>query len=140
VLFAGGLSLAAAADTSRLQTGDLVIRITGIESRRGEIQYALYDSAKNFPTRTGRIKKGGVPASPAGSTIAIKGLAPGYYAVAVFHDENLNNKFDQGVFGIPLENYGFSNDARGFFSAPDFDDAKFRVRGQRTEISIKLSR
>ena len=67
-------------------------------------------------------------------------LTPGIYAVAVFHDENLNDIFDQGIFGIPLENYGFSNDARGFFSAPDFEDAKFQVRGQRTEISIELGR
>jgi len=131
---------AAVADTARLQTGDLVIRVSGIESGRGEIQYGLYNSPRNFPARSGQIVRGEVPAAPAGTTIVIKGLTPGFYAVAVFHDENLNDEFDQGLFGIPLENYGFSNDARGFFSAPDFDDAKFRVRGQRTEITIELGR
>jgi uncharacterized protein (DUF2141 family) len=129
----------AAADMTRLDTGDLIVRVSGMESKRGAIQYALYDSPENFPTREGRIAKGEVPVT-SGGTIVIKGLAPGYYAVAVYHDENLNGEFDQGVFGIPLETYGFSNDARGFFSAPDFDDAKFQVRGQKTEISIELGR
>ena len=130
----------AVADTTRLHTGDLIIQVSGIEVGRGAIQYALYDSAKNFPTRSGRIAKGGVPARTSGGTIVLKGLKPGFYAIAVFHDENLNDKFDQGLFGIPLEKYGFSNDARGFFSAPDFDDAKFQVSGQRTEISIELGK
>lgn len=134
------LSFGATADTARLQTGDLIIRVTGMESGRGEIQYALYDSPENFPKRSGRIAKGKVPVAPSVSTIIIKGLAPGYYAVAIFHDENFNDEFDQGIFGIPLETYGFSNDARGFFSAPDFDDAKFRVGGPKTEISIELGR
>ncbi len=138
----GGLlpALGAVADTTPFHSGDLIIQVSGIESGRGAIQYALYDSPKYFPTRIGRIVKGDVPATPSGSTIVIKGLTPGIYAVAVFHDENLNDIFDQGIFGIPLENYGFSNDARGFLSAPDFEDAKFQVRGQRTEISIELGR
>jgi uncharacterized protein (DUF2141 family) len=134
------LSVGAAADTARLQTGDLIIRVTGMESGHGKIQYALYDSPEGFPARKGRIAKGGVPVTPLTSTVVIKGLTPGFYAVAVYHDENLNDEFDQGIFGIPLETYGFSNDARGFFSAPDFDDAKFRVGGPKTEISIELGR
>lgn len=128
-----------AADTSRLHAGDLIITVSGVESDRGAVRYGLYNSAKNFPKRKGRVAKGKVPASRSGSTIVIKGLAPGYYAVAVFHDENQNSVFDQGALGIPLETYGFSNNARGFFSAPDFEDAKFQVRGPKTEISIDLS-
>jgi uncharacterized protein (DUF2141 family) len=119
---------------------ELIIRVTGLESGQGDIQYALYNSAKHFPTREGRIAKGAVPANLSGSTIVINGLAPGDYAVAIFHDENRNGEFDQGLFGFPLETYGFSNDARGFFSAPDFGSAKFRVDGHKTEISIDLTR
>ena len=111
-----------------------------MESGLGEIQYALYDSAKSFPRRKGRVAKGAVPVTLPGSKIVLKGLKSGFYAVAVFHDENTNGDFDQGVFGIPLETYGFSNNVRGFFSAPDYADAKFQVGGQKTEITIELSR
>ena len=137
-----GLSppLAVADSKPGLLMSDLVIRVTGLESGRGNIEYALYDSVKHFPTRVGRIAKGAVSANLSGTTIVLKGLTPGYYAVAIFHDENSNGEFDQGLFGYPLETYGFSNDARGFFSAPDFDSAKFRVDGQKTEISIELTR
>jgi uncharacterized protein (DUF2141 family) len=136
-LFAPG---ATGADASRVAFGDLVIRVTGVGAGRGAIHYALYNSAKYFPKQIGHVAEGRVPAKSAGNTIVIKGVMPGYYAVAVFHDENLNDEFDQGLFDIPLEDYGFSNDARGFFSAPSFNDAKFRVRGPRTEISIKLGK
>jgi uncharacterized protein (DUF2141 family) len=129
-----------AAETAQRQTGDLVIRVTGMESGRGAVQYALYNAPDKFPTREGRIAKGAVPAAASGSTIVIKGLAPGFYAVAVYHDENLNDEFDQGLFGFPLETYGFSNNARGFFSAPDFEDAMVLVNGHKTEISIGLGR
>ena len=133
------LPLAAVADTPLTEKGDLIVQITGMGSGRGDIRYGLYNSPENFPTREGRIAKGGVPVTLPQSTIIIKDLTPGVYALAIFHDENSNQKFDQGFFGIPLETYGFSNDARGFFSAPDFKDAKFRVSGPKTEISIKLS-
>jgi uncharacterized protein (DUF2141 family) len=130
----------AAADLARLEKSDLHIHITGVETDRGVVQYGLYDSARNFPSRQGRVAKGEVQAASKGVTVVIRGLKPGYYAVAVFHDENLNDSFDQGLFGIPLENYGFSNDASGFFSAPDFEDARFKVGGPETKISIKLGR
>jgi len=135
-----GPPLGAVPAVNRVLIGDLIIEVIGMESGRGEIQYALYNSPKNFPTRKGRIAKGAVSVTLPKSRIVLKGLKQGLYAVAVFHDENLNNEFDQGVFGIPLETYGFSNDVRGFFSAPNFDDAKFQVLEGKTNITIELSR
>lgn len=133
-------SVASGEETARLATTDLHIEVTGVKNPKGVVQYAIFDSPRNFPSRAGRVAKGEVPATSPKTEIVVKGLRPGTYAVAIFHDENLNDDFDQGIFGIPLENYGFSNNATGFFSAPDFDDAKFPVGGQRTTISITISR
>ena len=120
---------------------ELRVHVSGVRSGAGMVQYAVFDSPRYFPGREGRAAKGEVPASSTGAvTIVVSGLKPGTYAVAVFHDENGNDAFDQGIFGIPLEDYGFSNDARGFFSAPDFTDAAFELRGPRTEISLTLGR
>ena len=129
-----------AADLARLQTTELNIHISGVDTDKGVVQYGLYNTAETFPGRDGRVAKGEVRASQDGVKIVIKGLKPGYYAVAAFHDENLNDSFDQGFLGIPLENYGFSNDARGFFKAPDFEDARFSVSGRKTTISFTLGR
>ena len=128
------------ADVARLASTDLHIHIKGVETSKGVVQYGLYNSAVHFPSREGRVAEGEVRAIRSGVKIVIKGLKPGFYAVAAFHDENLNDSFDQGVLGIPLENYGFSNDASGFFSAPDIEDARFKVTGRQTTISITLGR
>ena len=127
-------------ETARLGTTDLHIEVSGVKSTKGVVQYAVFDSPRHFPSRIGRVAKGEVPASSPKTEIVVKGLRPGTYAVAIFHDENRNDDFDQGIFGIPLEDYGFSNNVMGFFSAPDFDDAKFAVSGLHTTISIKISR
>ena len=64
-------------------------------------------------------------------------VVPGTYAVGIFHDANLNNLLDNYFFGVPREQYGFSNNARGFMGPPSFNDAAFAVEG-KTEISITL--
>lgn len=54
-----------------------------------------------------------------------EGLAPGEYAIAAFHDENANGDLDRGLFGIPTEGTGASNDARGVMGPPPYDGARF---------------
>ena len=54
-------------------------------------------------------------------------LLHGEYAIAVFVDLNGNGKMDKNFFGIPKEQYGFSNNVMGRMSAPTFDQAKFTI-------------
>ncbi len=67
-------------------------------------------------------------------------LVPGAeYAVAVFHDENGNDDLDRGVFGIPTEGTGASNDARGFMGPPPYDGARFVFpSAQLHRITIRI--
>ena len=44
----------------------------------------------------------------------------GSYSIKVFHDENGNSKLDKDILGVPTERYGFSNNARGRFGPPPF--------------------
>jgi uncharacterized protein (DUF2141 family) len=53
----------------------------------------------------------------------------GRYAVGVMHDEDDDDHFDQGIFGIPQEGYGFSRDARGSMGPPSFESAAFDYDG-----------
>ena len=115
---APALALApAAAEAATSPASELRIRVDGVNSATGMVQYAVFDSPRHFPGRSPRTTM-----------------------VAVFHDANGNDEFDRGIFGIPLETYGFSNNASGFFSAPAFADAAFALHGPRTEISITLGR
>ena len=64
-------------------------------------------------------------------------LAPGDVAVAVYQDLNGNGKLDAGIFNIPKEPYGFSNNYRPSFSAPHYEGCLIRVSGQ-TASTINL--
>ena len=68
----------------------------------------------------------------------INGMLPhGEYAISLFVDSNGNKKIDKNFFGIPKEQYGFSNNVMGRMSPPSFDQAKFMVTGPTTQ-NIKL--
>ena len=51
------------------------------------------------------------------------------YAIGIFVDKNYNNKMDRNLFGVPKEQFGFSNNAKGNFGPPSFKDASFVVSG-----------
>ena len=122
---------------------ELVVTINNIKEA-GEIHVALYDNAEAFEADRGEkggaapgITQGTIEFVEAGSVIYRYDVAPGTYAIGIFHDVNLNNQLDNYFFGVPKEQYGFSNDARGFMGPPSFNDAAFSVKG-RTEIAITL--
>ncbi|MEC8002307.1 MAG: DUF2141 domain-containing protein [Pseudomonadota bacterium] len=49
----------------------------------------------------------------------------------------MNNKMDNNFFGIPKEQYGFSNNASAFLGPPVFEAAAFELNGVATQ-SIDL--
>lgn len=116
----------------------LVLEVTGLRSATGLLHYAVYDRADTFPTREGRAATGQPAVTGRTMSIRIPDLQPGVYAVAIFHDENANDEFDQGLFGIPLEDYAFSNNATGFFAPPSFEAASFTVTEPETRIRIRI--
>lgn len=60
----------------------------------------------------------------------------GTYAVRLYHDENDNGELDTNVFGVPREAYGFSNNARGRFGPPNFEEAAFTVESDSLSLTI----
>ncbi len=126
-----------------LVADELVVTIDNIKEA-GEIHIAIYDNAAAFEADRGEkggaapgITEGTIEMVEPGSVTYQYELPPGTYAIGTFHDANLNNRLDNYFFGVPREQYGFSNDARGFLGPPSFDDAAFSVAG-RTEIAITL--
>ncbi len=53
-------------------------------------------------------------------------IPPGTYAIGVYIDENENGKLDTNFFGIPKEQYGFSNNTKAF-GIPKFEAAAFAI-------------
>jgi uncharacterized protein (DUF2141 family) len=131
-----GLPISASADT-------LTITVNNIK-KAGEIHVAVYDNAEAFEADRGEkggaapgITEGTIQMVEPGSVTYIYELPPGTYAIGIFHDVNLNNKMDNNFFGVPKEQYGFSNNARALFGPPDFEDAAFVLKGSASQ-SIDL--
>jgi uncharacterized protein (DUF2141 family) len=45
---------------------------------------------------------------------------------------------DFNFLGMPLEGYGFSNDASAPFGPPSFDDAAFRLGARASFVAVKV--
>jgi uncharacterized protein (DUF2141 family) len=103
----------------------------------GVVKVALWRDEKTFlkgePYRGATIEM-----KDGKATATFPDLEPGEYAVSAFHDKNSNGRLDTNFTGKPTEPYGFSNDARGRFGPPKFENARFRVNNSRT-IIIQLN-
>lgn len=117
---------------------DLIVKVINLDVKTGVMKAALFDKPAEFP-RGKKTAGQKVPVQGETAQFVFKGLTDGKrYAVAVYHDENENNKFDKALFGIPLEGFGFSRDASVLSGAPNFSDADFVMKGERMEITVKL--
>lgn len=117
---------------------ELVVDVVGADSDKGQIRFGLYNSPIAFPDKDGRIEGTQKTVKKGKATAIFEGLTPGYYAVVAFHDENDNDAFDQGLFGIPLESFGFSNGAVAILAAPSFESARILVPEKGARITIHL--
>jgi len=131
-LFAG-LGLASAASAA-----DLSIELAGVRSEAGNLMIAVFDSADTFQKDGQEAAAFRVRARARAQRIVLVGLPAGSYAIAVFHDENGNEKLDTNMVGIPTEGNGFSNGAVGNFGPPKFDAAKLVLGASPTHASVTL--
>ncbi len=65
-------------------------------------------------------------------------LDPDVYAVSIYQDLNENDNLDSNFFGIPTEPYGFSNNARGTFGPPTYEQCKFALDNNKS-VTINLN-
>jgi uncharacterized protein (DUF2141 family) len=117
--------------------GDLEITIQGLRNSSGEVSLAIFDKPQEFP-RGAKIQDRDVAAKAGDLTIVFKNLKPGRYALAIHHDENTNQEMDTNFIGLPLEGYGFSNNARVFFGPPTFEAASFEMGSGNQAINLRV--
>jgi uncharacterized protein (DUF2141 family) len=117
----------------------LYVTVKGLRNDKGHVLLALYNSRAGFPENAEKAVDKAAVSINSGRAQAVFHLpSSGSYAVCVLHDENNSGAMDKGLFGIPLEGYGFSNDAMGVMSAPSFKDAAVQVVGTEHHIVINI--
>ena len=120
------LSLASFLFMSPAFAASVTVEVRNIE-KTGEMHLAIYNDADVFENDNG--EKGGAAKGIIDGVIEEVGtgtatytfeLPNGTYAIGIFIDANYNNEMDRNFFGVPKEQYGFSNDAKGSFGPPSF--------------------
>lgn len=99
---------------------DLSLNVTEGPAAEATLYVALYADATSYAASK-PLASQSLPMRNGQARVVFAGLAPGRYAVRAYADENGNGKLDTNLVGLPIERYGFSNDARGKFGAPDFE-------------------
>lgn len=115
----------------------LMVKVDGLQSSRGDVIFALYNSSETFTTK--KLYKSAIRRiSDRRAEWVIKALPPGDYALVLVHDKNGNHDMDRNMLGIPEEPYAFSNNVTGFMGAPGFDKAKFTVDRGMKVVTVHL--
>jgi len=118
--------------------GKLTVIITGFTNETGNCRFAL-DNSKFIYEREDTVWIGKVlPIVNNQVIVVIDSLKYGEYAVRVFHDKNKNEIIDTNILGIPIEDYGYSNNVSSWFGPPSWDRAKFIFNKPEMAIEIEV--
>ena len=127
--------------TGKTKTGFwLNVAATNVRSSKGTITITIYpDSKRKFLARGGDLTVGRLKARAGTTRGCIFVPGKGVYAVAVYHDENGNTKFDRSGIGLPAEGYGFSNNPSTLAGLPAFRSVRLGVPkpGLTARINMK---
>lgn len=113
----------------------ITVNVEEASSNDGKMFIALYNAENSFLSTSYKGSKSAIKNNQC--SVTFEDIPNGVYAVSIFHDENDNGKMDTNFFGIPSEDYGCSNDAKGFMGPPQWEDAKFQLRENKS-ITITL--
>lgn len=122
-------------------TAVLTVTLSGLHSDRGLARVSLFPvaAAKQFPDDKRGIPGRSAPIVGGKAAVVFTGVPYGTYAAAALHDEDEDGAMNTGVFGIPKEGFGFSNDARPkLLGPPPFADARFVVSAERQTLGIVM--
>jgi len=131
------LSLRVAAAAEPSPGVSLTVEVHGVASAEGLLQIGLYQEA-GFPDVGSELLGITLPAQAGTMSAQFTGVPPGTYAIAVIHDLNSSSTLDTNLFGVPQEDYAFSEDARGLLGPPDFTEAAVELK-KDTAIVIRLN-
>lgn len=118
---------------------DVHIDITGIKTGIGQVVVRVWDSKDNylvtaFTTKTVAITELNIDKV----RVTFSQPLPAECAINVYYDVNKNNELDTNWIGIPNEPVGITNNAKGSFGPPGYDDSKVTITGEEQTFLIHL--
>jgi len=117
---------------------DLQVDIKGLKNKKGQILVGMFDDEKKFPNKEAEFRGLVIKPGDKKASVVFKDVPEGVYAVAIIHDENMDGKLGKNTLGIPNEGYAFSNNAKGVFGPPTFEEASFAMGSEDKKIEMKM--
>jgi uncharacterized protein (DUF2141 family) len=124
-------------EKSTQNVGALKVSSSGYNNDTGSAKIGICNSEESFNARKGFYVVSSDAIKNSKSEHTFGSLPYGTYVVMVYHDENDNNKLDSNFLGIPKEQYGYSNNARGSFGPPSFEKAGIVL--DKPELNIMVT-
>ena len=122
---------------THLTAQSLTVEVTNIEELKGTIRVCLVSKEEDFLSSCeyGKIQA----VSEDKEIILFEEVKAGTYALSLYHDQDDNGKLNtDGMFGLPSEPYGFSNNAKGMFGPPSFEKCLFEIiRNEKINVKLK---
>jgi len=119
--------------------GMLVVRTTGFKERKGTLALALCRSSEEWNGQKDCFKTARIGVTASTVEYVFNDLPEGEYAIKAFQDENGNRTLDKDLMGVPVERYGFSNNARGLFDPPSYKKAAFIFTCPSMAVEIRMN-
>jgi uncharacterized protein (DUF2141 family) len=117
----------------------LQISVSGMRSREGSVSITIYpDDPEHFLDGKYKLARQALPVVLPVTHACFVVAAPGYYAVALYQDENNNGHFDTNSLGLPVEGYGFSNNPTLFVGPPSLGRVRFAAHTGDNQIAVHL--
>jgi uncharacterized protein (DUF2141 family) len=119
-------------------SASLTITFTGITEKTGAIMGVIVNSEAGYTEKAAPVRMIMIPVTGSEVSQVIDGLAPGNYAIKLFHDVDGDKKMSTNPYGMPIEPFAFSNNAKGNMGPASWADAKFVVAAGANSHSITI--
>ena len=118
------------------------LTVDRVHNNRGLITATLYpNEPKRFLVKNGSLYVASTPAKAGQTRFCLFVPRPGSYAIAIYHDEDSSGTINRGgLFGIPSEAVGFSNNPLIFLGPPSLRSVLVKIEQANQAMTITLKK
>lgn len=104
--------------------------VRDVRKAEGTITADLHgDDPEKFLGKGQYLDRIRVPAVVGDTLMCVPVDGPGVYAIALYHDEDTDRKFNKNWIGLPAEPFGLTNDPKIRMATPKHEEVAFTVDG-----------